>query len=370
MSGTDGGVTRPELNSNSEVAKPQDTLSSITSIIEVTWKHRKKIAGTTFVVGVVVAIISLFLPQQFVATSTILPDMDFLNNLQDKLGGLQDIISAAGLSGSSISPSQLYPDIMESETVLRRVIYHEYSTERFPTPVNLLTYYGFNTKDTGLNYERCLSMMKKGVLSTTIDKKTLIISVEVTTPEKQLSADIANQITTELDYFQRHFRSSNASEQRKFLEQRLGEIKNDLATAEENLKDFQEKNRTVMQSAELLLEQGRLQREVDLNSDLFIELKKQYEMAKLDEIKNTPIVAVLDRAMPPATRAFPRRTFMVIISMLLAFTGSTIWFNAREVWRNKSDQMVSVDRFSNALHTIRTDLGSMFKSKKSHHSTV
>jgi uncharacterized protein involved in exopolysaccharide biosynthesis len=80
-----------------------------------------------------------------------------------------------------------------------------------------------------------------------------------------------------------------------------------LKKSEVVLKEFREKNRKVADSPQLMMEQERLARDVQINSTVFIELKKQLEVAKIEEIKNIPIINVLDVARPPVRRSSPAR---------------------------------------------------------------
>ena len=66
---------------------------------------------------------------------------------------------------------------------------------------------------------------------------------------------------------------TNASEQRKWIEARLTEVKEDLEKSENRLKEFREKNRRIVDSPQfspkrcisgLLLEQERLIRDVQI----------------------------------------------------------------------------------------------------------
>ncbi len=341
----------------------QLSLSNLTWMLETLWSRRGKIAKVVLVAAVLVAGMSLLLPNGYVATTTIMPDLTFFNSVGGTLGGFKDLATAIGLNANQTvtSPSQLYPDIMESEFVLRRVIYHKYKTEKYDSLVNLIEYWKFDNADENFNFEKCLKKLRTSVITISVDKKTLIISLEVSAGERQFAADLANELTSELDYFQRNFRQTNAGEQRKFLEQRLAEVKDDLAKAEERLKDFQEKNRRPEQSPQLLLQQGRLSRDVDLNSTLFIELKKQYELAKLDEIKNTPVVQVLDIARPPSDHASPRRRILVMVAAFLSFLASCAWFVMSEKFRDDEKVHDEVVRVKDLLRTVRTDLRSSIR---------
>ena len=117
-------------------------------------------------------------------------------------------------------------------------------------------------------------------LEVSLDNKTSVLSISLLTQEPKLSADIVNAVASELDLFVRTKRTTNASEERKWIEGRLKEVKNDLEKSENALEDFRETNRRVSDSPQLLLEQERFIREVQINSTLYTELKRQYELRK------------------------------------------------------------------------------------------
>ena len=88
-------------------------------------------------------------------------------------------------------------------------------------------------------------------------------------PEGQLSADVANKLAQSLDLYVRTQRKSYATEQSFYLEKRTSQIKDSLVIAEDKLKNFREQNRITAQSPNLLLEQGRLMRNVEILANSF-----------------------------------------------------------------------------------------------------
>lgn len=60
-------------------------------------------------------------------------------------------------------------------------------------------------------------------------------------------------------------------------------------------------------------------RELKYSESLYKIFLKQYEAAKLDEARELLLVQVLDRAIPPETRASPKRTRIVVIGACLGF---------------------------------------------------
>ncbi len=60
-------------------------------------------------------------------------------------------------------------------------------------------------------------------------------------------------------------------------------------------------------------------REFKYNEALYEILLKQYEMARLDEAKDAPIIQVIEKAIPPEKRIKPKRSQMVMIAMVAGF---------------------------------------------------
>lgn len=80
---------------------------------------------------------------------------------------------------------------------------------------------------------------------------------------------------------------------------------------------------------ELLIPKGRVPeagmeyvrrlRDVKYNETVFEILARQFEVAKLDEAKEGAIIQVVDPAIPPDKRSFPKRTLIVIGATVLGF---------------------------------------------------
>lgn len=70
------------------------------------------------------------------------------------------------------------------------------------------------------------------------------------------------------------------------------------------------------------LEYSRKLREVKIQEAMFEQLTKQYEMAKLNEAKDSSSVQVLDEAVVPVKKSKPKRSQIVILSGFFAFVSS------------------------------------------------
>jgi uncharacterized protein involved in exopolysaccharide biosynthesis len=300
------------------------------------WVERKRIIIFSLAAGLLALVISFLLPVYYKSSAVLLPETD-----KSKLGSLSQIAGIASLAGVNVPGgtdiSRLYPSILTSETVLRGVIEKEYVTERFSKPVNLITYFELDEPTPEENFEKALKNLRD-LMTTTLEAKTNIVTATVEMREPKLSADVLNAVIAETDKFMRLKKTTNASEQRKWIEERLTQVEVELRTAEENLKNFRERNRRVGDSPQLLLEQERLLREVQVKSTMYVELTKQAELAKIEEIKNITIVNVLDEARPPVKKERPKRAINALIVFLavLGLCGAYIAFMLRYGDRVKS----------------------------------
>ena len=84
-------------------------------------------------------------------------------------------------------------------------------------------------------------------------------------------------------------------------------------------------NVPMSEAPELGLQYARLVRELKIQETIFELLKQQYEQARIQEMKDTPTVQVLDIAKPPEKKSRPHRVSTSILGGILSF-GMTFFF--------------------------------------------
>jgi uncharacterized protein involved in exopolysaccharide biosynthesis len=169
-------------------------------------------------------------------------------------------------------------------------------------------------------------------LAVSFDAKTSVVTASVEMREPRLAAEVLNGALTEMDLFLREKKTTSATEQRKWIESRLVQVNDELRAAENALKNFREKNRRVMDSPQLMLEQERLSREVQVKGTIDLELRKQAEIAKIDEIKQITTINVLDEGREPVRKERPKRATNAVIGFLLVFVGTSGFFAVRSIY--------------------------------------
>lgn len=309
--------------------KIQDFIEKIRPYILKLWDKRKKLLIINGIVLIITLLYLLFIIKPYYESSVvILPEYGSKSSMLSQFSGLA---SLAGVNVGSGSPTEIYQNLLQSESVIGPVINSRYLTQEYPDSVNLIQYFEIDTKDKNPEIQKrkrflvVNELLKKTLISTDLERMTKILTIKVTMPEAQLSADVVNKIVESLDLYIRTKRKSYAGEQRYYLEKRVGQIKDSLSICENKLRDFREQNKMISQSPNLLLVQGRLMRNTEIQQNVYIELTKQLELAKIDEIKDIPILNIKENAQNPIIKAGPRRMSMLILILFFSFLVSGIY---------------------------------------------
>jgi uncharacterized protein involved in exopolysaccharide biosynthesis len=316
------GTQEPTTMSVTEKEGP-----TLQEILVPIWANRKRILVISFAAALVTLGINFLLPVYYKSTATLLPETQ--KDKLSALGQFADIASLAGVNVPGSEIARLYPTIVNSETILRNVILRKYKTNAFADSVNLIEYFGYDDDPPAEAMDKALKELK-GLLSASFENKTSTVTISVEMREPELAATVLNTIIAELDNFMRSKRVTNASEQVKWISARLREVEQDLRRAEDRLKEFRERNRRVADSPELLMQQERLLRDVQVQSTVFVELKKQYELAKLEEIKNITIVNVLDPGRVPVKKERPKRATNAGVAFLISLGGLFLYYGTKD----------------------------------------
>ena len=147
-----------------------------------------------------------------------------------------------------------------------------------------------------------------------------IITIELEFFEPQIAADILNKIIEFAGMTQVKIKLKQISEKREFIEERISEVMGALKIAEIKLKKFKESNRRVERSPSLKLQESRLEREVSLQTTLYMSLKSQFENVKIEEVEEAAMIEVIDGPIVPFKITRPKKASTVIFTFIFSFS--------------------------------------------------
>ena len=276
----------------------------------------------------------------YVATAKIVPSAGGSSTSNMRGLAAQFGVSVPGGEEGSITSSWVYPELIQSRTLARAVLKRNFDTNKFGEDQSLLKILTYSEDEPTSDLDRLEQNGVNtllGMINVSKDPESSILTLEVSASEPQFSADIATAVIEELDRYQQKFKSTRVSEKRQFIEGRIEEVQIDLEKAEDALKQFRYRNHQIQNSPSLLLEQERLAREVQVIIGVFQTLKQENELAKIQEVEETPVVHVLDPPEAPLERSKPKKKQTIILAGLLGIGfGMSVVF-LRKYWKNSDN---------------------------------
>lgn len=273
--------------------------------------------------GIVAAGIVMLVPSRYTADMAIVPETRGAG-VTSQLAGLAALAGVDVASSSSPSRSpQFYVGVLSSRPVLYAVLERRFSTEGldddFAARDSVTLLEVLPTK--GRTHAESLWASQKSLTDITqvsLNPRTGVIRVTVTHRSAQLAAAVANTYAQELNRFNREVRQSSARQRRRFVEEQVRTAASSLASAEEAVSRFLAGNRQYEDSPSLRFEHQRLQRALQVQQDLYLELRRQLDAARIAEVDDIPALSTIEPAIPPERRSWPRRRLWVLGAMVLA----------------------------------------------------
>ena len=101
----------------------------------------------------------------------------------------------------------------------------------------------------------------------------------------------------------------------------------------------------------LTFEANRLERDVQVKQDLYLTLTREYEQARIAEVRDTPLLTIVDRAVPPYKKSSPHRLLMVIAAFVLGGV-LAVWLTYTGEFRRHAEGTSRMDylEFRDASH--------------------
>jgi capsule polysaccharide export protein KpsE/RkpR len=81
-----------------------------------------------------------------------------------------------------------------------------------------------------------------------------------------------------------------------------------------------------------------LYRETKIQETVYALLTQQYEQAKIEEARETPVVKVLDAAVVAERKSGPHRLIVILLGTLLALCAGSVWVLARAAWQGMDSE--------------------------------
>jgi uncharacterized protein involved in exopolysaccharide biosynthesis len=363
----------PEMDSRTTRT---DDVIDLAEIFRAVVRRARLIAGITVATAVVALVVSLLLPKYYKAETRILPPQDKGGNLAAQLlgqGGAGLLGLAGGISPIK-TPGELFVELMKSRTVLDRIV------DRFDLLNRYKKRYRQDARKSLLDLISAKEERKSGIIILTVEdkdpKRAADMANAFVEELKSLKGGLAiSEAGQRRMFFEDQIRQTKASltrseEEIKAFQQRTGMFQIDAqaraiiegiarlragiavkeveakvlrsfaTTQNPDVQRTEEEIRALRTELEKLetskgsgfdpiMSSGRVPemgteylrklRQLKYNETLYELLSKQYELAKLDEERDTVVIQVIDRAVTPELKSRPKISLNVLVATVMAF---------------------------------------------------
>ncbi|WP_230623391.1 MULTISPECIES: GumC family protein [Chromobacterium] len=341
-------------------------------------RHKRWIASSTLLFGAAALAYCLLAKPVFTATTSIMPPQQQNNGMSALLGQLGGLAGAAGGLTGLKNPNDLYIGMLQSRSVADKLIQRYQLKQRYQqdtmdaTRKALQGLSSFANGKDGLisisvddgdpkfaaalanGYVEELKAVNQSLAVTDAAKRRLFFEQQLkqtkdllteaeselrktqektgmVLPEGQLPAIVGSVTQLRANIAAKEVQleamKSFATAQNPLYiraEQELAGLREQLAkleTGDGNGRDMLVPTGKVAQSG---LEYLRRLREVKYQETIFELLSKQYELARIDEAKDSSLIQVLDAAVPPELRSKPKRSLVLALGLFAGLLVGTL----------------------------------------------
>lgn len=219
-------------------------------------------------------------------------------------------------------PPDFYVYIMRSDAMLRGLAWQRFASPADADSVQFADLLRVPDADSALKELKVIAEIRR-LLNVRYDPRSQLVQMEVKTRWPWLSYQLSAALLEKVDRFDRDVLRTQAGEERRFSESRVAEIAAELKAAEDALTAFLARNREFQTSPVLRVQEARLEREVQTRQSLYLTLRQAYEQARLQEIRNTPVISIIEGPVFPGA---PDRRHLIRRGLLGLLLGTVLGF--------------------------------------------
>lgn len=322
---------------------------SIISIVNSVLRHRWLIAALVLLGGLYLGWKSMKEPRLFTTEAQFMPKG---SRGQSQIQGLAQQFGIVVSSGDAGASPQFYMELLESRPLLAAVADRQYRirTDTGVVTGNLAKIYNIRNRNPAI-VKSSVTNALKGQVDENTSLKTGVITVTVHAKYPELAVQIAQGLLDQVNAFNLNRRQEQASAEREFIERRLAEAQAQLSQAEDNLQSFLTENRDFRSSPSLQLGFDRLNRNVSSRQSLYNALATAYEQAKIEEVRDLPVISVLEPPelpIEPDPHGGKRKVILgmlvgLVIGVVLAFVLDRLAAN-RNVRSDELEEFAALKR--------------------------
>ena len=269
---------------------------SLLAVANLMLRRRRILFGVPFLLAFGSAIGALVRGPHYTSSSSFA-----IQASEDRSSRLLGLAAQFGLNLGKEAGSQsldFYAELLKSQEVLRAAVVTRYRFAVAKGSVDtlegsLIDFYRVKRATLDERLATATDVLADHV-SVNTDVQAGLVKVATTSRWPDLAVQLNRRLLDLVNDFNLRRQQTQAGQERAFVEQRMQQAQGELEAAEAELENFLQRNRRYQDSPQLVFEAARSQRRVDLRQQVYLSLAQSYEQARIEEVRNTPVITVVD----------------------------------------------------------------------------
>lgn len=340
-------------NSKQQKGKPKEFTIELLRVIIKYKKLYYKVLPITFII---VAVLTLCVPNYYKCTVMLAPELSSTKNTSSltSLASSFGINIGKGSLGSDALFPTLYPDMMNSVAFRASLFpvkvhredgdsvmtYYDYLLEgqdlpwwetAFKYSVDVISSLFMKKEKTGNvdpfkltreQYHIVKDMEEKVVCD--VDKKTLVITIEVIDQDPLIAATLADSVQQRLQDFITDYRTRKARIDFEYNKKLFKRAQDRYEQARLQYAKYSDSNRKPIFENQRT-ENTKLENEMQIQYGIYSQAAAQLQLAEAKVQEDTPAFTILQPASVPVKKLGPKRLLLCLLFLFFAFCLITIW---------------------------------------------
>lgn len=296
--------------------EPAENEASLVDVINVLLQQRRLLIVMPILSFALVIGITLLSPRTYTSRAAFM--LQASESTQNRLLGVAAQLGFVMPSGESGTTPAFYEELLTSRATVSDVVRTKYAftVDGVEMTGDLTELYEIDGESDTLRRESAIEELLEDI-SVSTRPETGIVRLSVKAPWAPLAPQIADRMLERMSEFDLLTRQSQAGAERAFVEERLAAVRKELTAVEDALVRFLRDNRQFT-APELQFERDRLEREVAMRQEVYTGLAEAYERARIDEVRDTPVITIIEH---PEVPPLPDRRRLILKGIAAIFLG-------------------------------------------------
>ena len=324
----EGNKEQPKLNQALPIYIQNNEKLSFPDLINIFAEQLKVMIIVPFVFVFLTFIYVQFIQEsKFTSWAKVLvPD-----NSSVSTGGIAGIASQFGVNiptgnQADLSSPAILPDLIYSRTFGEKILQEEIFLKNQDKKIKIFSLFSSDIESISEldNYKKSKALRSlRRMIDFNQSIKNPVSTLSVTAVDPKIAKDLADIILVQLDSLNRYYKDQVANEKITFIESRISSVMKDFESSEKRLKNFNQQNRQIS-SPSLQLQLDRLERDVEIQKGIYLTLKQQLELAKIEKIQESSVIQIIDMPQIPSGKNNKNLFLKILLSGILGLFLSTI----------------------------------------------